>query len=671
MPKFNQPWWSDPPASARYAVAFGGVIMAVILAMVLDQFWHCEPYVSLFLCAIVLSAWFGGFKPGFVAVAFSTLAFDYFFVNHRLSFTPASNEVPRIVLFAISGLVVGTLSSLQRSSSKALRKTRDDLAEKVRELGESESRLNEAERVAHIGYWERDVLTGRIIWSDETYRIWGLQPQERAIDQAELQKLIHPDDRQMQLDALAATLNEHRPYDVEYRIVRPNGQIRFLKICDSITLDASGRLIRIFGTVQDITERKLDRLLLEGQKRVLEMIASAAPLGDSLTALVRLTEEMVPGMQGSILLLDPDGRHLRHGAAPSLPPEYVAAIDGQAIGPEAGSCGTAAYLNQPVVVEDIATDPLWKEYGALALPHGLRACWSTPIYNSQWGVMGTFAMYYRQPARPTAEHLRLIEMATHTASIAIFRNRTVNALRASESRLKEAERVAHIGNWERDPTSNLVSWSDELYRIFGMQRRERVFPLAEFQKLIHPGDRELQGRAISEALEGKKPYDVEFRIIRPDGEIRFVHSTANITRDESGRPTRFFGTVQDITERKLAEEFQRAQEKEIKAIVENSPDPIVRYNRELQRTYVNPAFARALGTPGDELVGREFGSTMKENDSSGTATDVENLHNSLKQVFDTGAPLDFETTWPMPAGPRSYTVHLEPEFDSQGVCVSV
>src|SRR5262249_37667550 len=125
----------------------------------------------------------------------------------------------------------------------------------------------------------------------------------------------------------------------------------------------------------------------------------------------------------SILLLDPDGLRLRHGAAPSLPKSYVDAIDGASIGPVAGSCGTAAYRNEPVIVGDIAADPLWADYRDLALPHGLRAGWSTPVRASDGRVLATVAIYARQPGRPTASQQRIIERFTDLASISIERKR--------------------------------------------------------------------------------------------------------------------------------------------------------------------------------------------------------------------------------------------------------
>jgi PAS domain-containing protein len=223
------------------------------------------------------------------------------------------------------------------------------------------------------------------------------------------------------------------------------------------------------GLRTEIAGRKRTETLLDGQRRVLEMMAANAPLSESLAALTRLIEAHVPDMLGSILLIDKEGVHLRHGAAPSLPSEYMAAIDGVTIGPDVGSCGTAAYLKEAVIVEDIATDSRWKNHRMLALSHGLRACWSTPIFDTQQSVVGTFAMYYRHTALPEPEHLRLIEIATHIAAIAICRDHSQAALRESEAKLNEAQRIANIGYWERDLAADLFTWSEGTSRIFGFR----------------------------------------------------------------------------------------------------------------------------------------------------------------------------------------------------------
>ena len=161
--------------------------------------------------------------------------------------------------------------------------------------------------------------------------------------------------------------------------------------------------------------------------RVMELAIADSPLEDTLGELIRIVENTSrTGVLGSILLLD--GRILRHGAAPSLPKPYCEAIDGVEIGPVAGSCGTAAFRGRPVFVSDISTDRLWANYKDVALPHGLRACWSTPIITSGSKVLGTFAMYHREPREPTVRDLALVDLVTQTAALVIDRKRAQEAL---------------------------------------------------------------------------------------------------------------------------------------------------------------------------------------------------------------------------------------------------
>ena len=162
-----------------------------------------------------------------------------------------------------------------------------------------------------------------------------------------------------------------------------------------------------------------EQAFTKGQQQVEDMIAANEPLDDILSTLVRMIEAQSPGMLCSVLLLSSDGNHIQHGAAPSLPADYVQAIDGEPIGPKKGSCGTAMYRGERVIVTDILSDPLWEDYRDLAKGTGLRACWSTPILSRRGKVLGSFAMYYAQPQAPTGEEARLTEAATRLAAKAI------------------------------------------------------------------------------------------------------------------------------------------------------------------------------------------------------------------------------------------------------------
>src|SRR5215216_1342142 len=198
------------------------------------------------------------------------------------------------------------------------------------------------------------------------------------------------------------------------------------------------------STLKPPAENKEEQFLFE-QSRILQRLAANAPLSEILTRLVLLIESQSPGMLCSVLLLSEDGDHIRHGAAPSLPKEYVEAIDGQPIGPKHGSCGTAMYRGEPVCVTDISSDPLWENYRDLAIANGLRACWSTPILSGRGKVLGSFAIYYQEPRTPTGDEAGLTEVATRIAGLAIEHHAAKAILARTQAELAQASYAASKG----------------------------------------------------------------------------------------------------------------------------------------------------------------------------------------------------------------------------------
>jgi len=198
------------------------------------------------------------------------------------------------------------------------------------------------------------------------------------------------------------------------------------------------------GAFRVFAENKEEEFRI-GQSKILQKLAANAALSEILERLVLLIEAQAPGMLCSVLLLSEDGDHVRHGAAPSLPQEYVQAIDGSAIGPKHGSCGTAMYRGEPVIVTDILTDSLWEDYKDLAIANGLRACWSTPILSGRGKVLGSFAMYYREPRTPTGEEAGLTEVATRIAGLAIEHHAAKAILARTQAELAQASYAASKG----------------------------------------------------------------------------------------------------------------------------------------------------------------------------------------------------------------------------------
>jgi PAS domain S-box-containing protein len=431
---------------------------------------------------------------------------------------------------------------------------RDDALQKQLEL---------AQQITHIGSWQWDVATNRVVWSDELYRIYGLEPPSTAITFESFLARVHPDDRARTESSVKNALATGGKFAYPERIVRPDGSLRELETIGEAVLDEAnhvtalvgtcrdvtdsrmfgdivqhvqialavfkigeigeprtyrlvafnpaaeriakmplaprvgdalpdilpfaqgGQLERLLGAVardggvhetavyrsadpnaptravamkafplpggrvglaaEDITETTRARLLRESEQRVLERIAAGGALPEILDAICRLVEDHAQPALASVLLVDADGEHLRHGAAPHLPPAYVTAIDGSRIGERAGSCGTAVWRKAPVHVLDIEHDPLWTDYKKLALAHGLRACWSTPIFSRDGRVLGTFALYYTEPRGSRPEDEALVARATEIAGIAIQRHQLEQQLRDLSAHAEHAREEERIG----------------------------------------------------------------------------------------------------------------------------------------------------------------------------------------------------------------------------------
>src|SRR5580692_13087624 len=261
---------------------------------------------------------------------------------------------------------------------------------------------------------------------------------------------------------------------------------------------------------------------------VLGLIRAQAPLPKILDVLCANIEKQHPGLLCSILLLDLDGKTLRHGAAPGLPSEYSRLVDGVQVGPRAGSCGTAVYRKQAVVVSDIATDPLWTDYRQAAQAHGLRACWSTPIASQDGGILGTFAVYYREPRTPDGEHLQLIAHATHLAAVALEWDRAQAELKSAESRYRTlVERlpaVTYVA--ELGPLGRWHYVSPQIESMLGFSPAEWLSNSANWIDRIHAEDRD-SVLAVEETFQKNRDlFQAEYRMFARDGRVLWFRDEA-------------------------------------------------------------------------------------------------------------------------------------------------
>ncbi|HET8701805.1 MAG TPA: response regulator, partial [Nitrococcus sp.] len=527
-------------------------------------------------------------RPDLVLADVMMPQLDGFGLLHAIRTDPALRDLPVVMLSArageearVEGLETGADDYLVKpfvarellarvDSNLTLSRLRREAVNRVRE---SEAQLALAIDIAGLGHWEFDPSTGALTASAQCKANFG-----RAADEPfsydDLRAAIHPDDRDHQAAAVAQALESKAEFEVEYRLLTSAGELRWIDVRGRFEEgEAGGRLV---GVTLDITERKRAEALQAAQTRALELIVEDAPLVQALDRLVRTIEAQSQGMLGSILLLDCDGLHLRHGAAPSLPEQYSQAIDGLDIGPEVGSCGTAAYLQKPVYVCDIATDPRWIQYRDLALPHGLRACWSTPIFSGGGELLGTFAMYYREAREPTAADLALVHVVTRAAALIIERKRTEAALRESEAHYRQLVEFLPVAVYTcKVPSGSITFCNDRAVELWGRapeiggaERFCGSFKCYRPDGAFLPRDQTPMALAVQ---KGQIFRDQEVIAERPDGTRIIALVNIDLIRDERGQVVGALNVFADITERRQNENLLMEQKRLLEMIALGAP----------------------------------------------------------------------------------------------------
>jgi len=331
------------------------------------------------------------------------------------------------------------------------------------------------------------------------------------------------------------------------------------ELCETIKtpmFNSTGELTGVLGVARDITARKHAEIREKSRIHVLELIASDELLAVILAAIVRGVEQEKPEMLCSILLLDDAGNHLLTGAAPSLPDFFNKAIHGIEIGLGVGSCGTAAFINERVIVDDIQTHPYWTLYKELANKAALGACWSQPIRSTQGKVLGTFAIYHHGVHQPTAANIALIEQAASLASITIEKTQANLALKASDEQMQRVLAGAELGFWDWNIVTNKVDRNEQWATMLGYTQQEIKKTTNQWADFVHPEDRDKAWQSINDVLEGRSnTHSLEYRMLTKEGHYRWIHDQANVMkRSANGKPLRMSGTHNDITNRKIAEE---------------------------------------------------------------------------------------------------------------------
>lgn len=415
----------------------------------------------------------------------------------------------------------------------------------------------------------------------------------------ELLALPRPERKRISWMIRQAVLRGEPPPPLEAPFRRPDGSPGWLHVNLAFIKEGS-QVKEVLGISRDITERKRHELILATHNRVLELLMKNAPISEALETICRSIEEIAPGVLCSILLLE--GDKLRHGAAPSLPQDYNQTIDGLKIGPAVGSCGTAAYLKKPVIVSDTLSDPLWADFRDIAQKYGLRACWSVPILGQQGEVLGTFAMYYREPRAPHAYELGLIDQASHLAALAIERWRSAELLHASEMRYRLLFDSVPVGLYRSTPQGQILDVNDALVQILGYPSREELLATPAQALFFDPTER----RRWQDEMDAKgivTDFVVQFK--RYDGTPIWVVDRARAIRDPQGKILYYDGSLVDITEQRRSEEALRRNRDYLNSLLSTIGEAVFTVCMPERRIeYVNRAITKILGYAPEEVIGQ-------------------------------------------------------------------
>ncbi|HEY7379102.1 MAG TPA: PAS domain S-box protein [Steroidobacteraceae bacterium] len=351
------------------------------------------------------------------------------------------------------------------------------------------------------------------------------------------------------------------------------------------------RLIR--GSITDITDRKRSEMIAAGERRVFEKLASHAHLSVALEAITEVIEKVCPDACCAISLLNQQSHTFQQVVAPHLPAEFCAAMEGTPVGPRFGSCSAAVFLGRQVIVADIAKDALWDQRRDVALRHGLKACWSTPILGADGSSLGTTAIYRRQTGTPGRRDLELMARMTQLAGIATERRRAEDALRSSEAKFRGLFENVMEGVYQTSREGRFLSVNPAFVQLLGFESAEELYAIGDASKLyMDPADRAEFVRRIE--AEGEV-HNAEYQLRRRDGRPIVVLESGRVVRNEQGEIIGYEGTIADITERWKAETAVFEEKERAQVTLQSIGDGVITTDADGCVNYVNPVAESLTG----------------------------------------------------------------------------
>lgn len=435
-----------------------------------------------------------------------------------------------------------------------------DLKRKENELLSTNERFHFATQATSDIIWDWDIRTNKIQCAENYTKVLGhALPPDSKLSFEHFVNNCHPDDRKKVMQYLSEAINNssQKKWDAEFRYQRGDGTYAYVINRGYIIRDAENKATRLIGAMHDISEQKYQQDILSLELKIFEISSTpGAAFPDVINNLLKGIEEIHPEMYSSVLLLMND-RTMKHLAGPRLPKEYLQMVDGVSIGQNVGSCGTAMYRKEPVIVADIETDPLWEDYKAVTQHFGLKACWSVPIISSKGNVMASFAIYYHRVKSPTEKEWNTVLRIRNLIRLLMENNSSYEQIKLSKERFDIVTDATHDLIWDWDLVTNeLFRDPKGLQKVYGFSSNESILHVNKWLERIHPDDVNRVQEVIFNMLNAKEEntFDVEYRFKREDGVYVNIYDRGYILRNKEGKAYRMIGAAQDVTERKKMEE---------------------------------------------------------------------------------------------------------------------
>lgn len=636
----GSPSWIWSATIVRWLLPIVSVAGAVILGRLLGYYWHSTPPASLFICAVLISAWVGGFGPGLLAVTLSVLAFNYYFLPPIFSFAVEWNAMPRLILFAVSALMVALLAASQRRRSESLKRARDDLAAKVQELRtvnealhaenaerkraegalrRSKGYLSEAQRLSQTGSFGWLVSTGGLFWSEETFQIFQYDRAMKPSVEMVLQR-VHPEDRDLVKQTIEGASQHGTDFDFEHRLLMPDGSVKHLHIVAHAEKVASSEL-EFVGAVMDVTVAK------EAAEKI------------------RLIINTVPGL---LWTARPDGW-----------------VD---------------FLNQR-----------WLDYTGMTLEQGLGWAWQPGYHPDDLGnVLSKWraAVAERKPLEVEARLRRfdgeyrwflkrgfpLFDNAGHVlgwygGNIDIHDLKLAEAaLRRIENYLSEGQRLSHTGSWAWSvKTKENLYWSREHYRIYGFDPDTDSGQYEVARERIHPADLRAFDEKLNRAIQEQSDFEIGYRIVLPGGEVKHIHNLGHPVLNNSGELVEFIGTTMDVTEQvkaraALEEAISKIKKSEanLRMIIDAIPTLAWSTEPDGSVEFVNLRWRNYTGLTTEQARGSGWQATIHPED-------IGRLSDQRRITMDSGKPFELEARIRRYDGQYRWFINrADPLLDEQG-----